>query len=90
MNVLLFLMGGSEPLKRFFDPMLKGKVTTVKYGKNISEIQVKSCCHRRPLAINSFKKVLLARVMSFENAPVPFSLFEESGKMVANKKSDFL
>ena len=44
----------------------------------------------RLLAINSFKKVPLERVMSFENAPVPLSLFDDNGKMVANKKSDFM
>ena len=42
------------------------------------------------LAINSFNKVPLERVMSFENAPVPLSLFDDSGKMIANKKSDFM
>ena len=41
----------------------------------------------RLLAINSFKMVPLERVMSLEYAPVPLSLFDNNGKMIANKKS---
>ena len=35
----------------------------------------------RLLAVNSRKKVPLIRVISFENAPVPLSMFTENGKM---------
>ena len=44
----------------------------------------------RLLAINSFKKVSLQRVMSFENAPVPLSIFTDDGEMISGKKEDFL
>lgn len=44
----------------------------------------------RLLAINSFKKVPLERVMSFENAPVRLSPFDDNRKMVAYRKSDFM
>lgn len=42
------------------------------------------------LAINAFKKVPLERVMSFEYAPCPLSLFADSGEMNSTKKSDFM
>ena len=29
-------------------------------------------------------------MISFELAPVPLSLFDDSGRMIANKKSDFM
>ena len=44
----------------------------------------------RLLAINSFKKVSLQRVMSFENSPVPLSMFTDDGDMMSGKKADFL
>ena len=44
----------------------------------------------RLLAINAYKKVPLERVMAFEIATVPLSLFSDSGDMVTTKKSDFL
>ena len=44
----------------------------------------------RLLAINAFKKVPLQRVLSFENAPVPLSLFTDEGCIMMTKKSDFL
>lgn len=44
----------------------------------------------RLMAVNSRKKVPLSRVMSFENAPVPLSLFTEEGIMVSCKKSDYM
>lgn len=44
----------------------------------------------RLLAINAYKKVPLQRVLSFENAPVPLSLFTDEGCIMMTKKSDFL
>ena len=46
--------------------------------------------YMRLLAINTFKKVPLERVLSFENAPVPLSLFSNNGTITSTKKSDFL
>jgi hypothetical protein len=42
------------------------------------------------LAANAQKKVPLQRVLSFENAPVPLSLFAEDGTMTTCAKSDFM
>ncbi|CAC5402432.1 unnamed protein product [Mytilus coruscus] len=42
------------------------------------------------IAVNSRKKVPLSRVMSFENAPVPQSMFTDDGKMTACVKSQFV
>ena len=88
--------GESMPRKSFYDPLPKSKVAATK--SRTSKIKCKSKdveiggeeMYIRLLAINSFKKVPLERVMSFENAPVPLSLFDDSGKMIANKKSDFM
>ena len=44
----------------------------------------------RLLAVNARKNVPLKRVLSFENAPVPLSLFTEDGCMTACAKSDFM
>ena len=44
----------------------------------------------RLLAVNARKKVPLKCVLSFENAPVPLSLFTEDGCMTACAKSDFM
>ena len=46
--------------------------------------------YMRLLAANAVKKVPLERVMSFENAPVPLSIFNEDGTMVSTVKSHFL
>lgn len=44
----------------------------------------------RLLAINSYKKVPLQRLMAFENAPAPLSIFQEDGTMRSCTKSDFM
>ena len=44
----------------------------------------------RLLAINATKKVPLLRVLSFENSPVPLSMFKEDGTMITSKKSEFM
>ena len=44
----------------------------------------------RLLAINAYKQVPLKRVMSFENATVPLSLFTDDGEMISPTKSDFM
>lgn len=42
----------------------------------------------RLLTMNSFKKVPLQRVMSFENAPVPLTLFIDDGTITKCNKLD--
>ena len=44
----------------------------------------------RFLAMNAFIKVPLERVLSFENAPVPLSMFSDDGSMISCTKSDFM
>ncbi|MCG7875887.1 MAG: hypothetical protein N0C90_06120 [Candidatus Thiodiazotropha endolucinida] len=44
----------------------------------------------RLLAVNSRKKVPLSRVMSFENAPVPLSMFTEDGKITTFVRSQLV
>ena len=44
----------------------------------------------RLLAVNSRKKVPLGRVMSFENAPIPLSMFTEDGEMISCAKSQIV
>ena len=86
----------SKPRRSFYDPFSKSKVAAVKSGK--SKVKCKSKhvviggeeIYIRLLAINSFKKVPFEKVMSFEKAPAPLSLFDDSCKMIANKKSDFM
>ena len=40
--------------------------------------------------MNTFKKVPLERVMSFENAPFSLSMFSDDGSMISCTKSDFM
>ena len=42
------------------------------------------------MTVNAFKRVTLYRVLAFENAPVPLSLFRDGGSYMSIKKSDFL
>ena len=44
----------------------------------------------RLLAVNAINKVPLERVMAFENAPVPMSLFTEEGTMHSGDKAEFM
>jgi hypothetical protein len=84
------------PTKRFFDPMPKSKVLTMGSVKSKGRFKLNTVpidgeeMYLRLLAINAFKKVPLDRVLSFENAPVPLSLFTDDGLFMSTKKSDFL
>ena len=42
------------------------------------------------MSVNARKRRPLTRVMSFENAPVPLSLFNDDSSMHSSKKSDFM
>ena len=46
--------------------------------------------YMRLLAFNAKKQVPLQRVMPYENAPVPLSIFAKDGSMTTCVKSDFL
>ena len=87
---------GPSPTKVFFDTLPKSKTMTCGPAKP----KAKSKCSTVPLngeqvcyrllAINAFKKVPLERIMSFENSPVPLSIFTDDGSLMSTKKSDFL
>ena len=92
MNDLLHRKEQVNHLKVSLTLCQKSKVKTMKAGKPLVKCKSKEVpigreeMYLRPLAINSFKKVPLERVMSIENAPVPLSLFDDHGKTVAKKK----
>lgn len=88
--------GEQPPKKKFFDPLPRTKVKTMGATKAAVQIKAKSLningeeMYLRLLAINAYKKVPLERVVSFENAPVPLSMFTDDGSMCVTKKSDFM
>ena len=88
--------GHEEPSKSFYDPVPKHNVKTMAVSKSTVRFKSKDVpmngeeMYLRLLAINAYKKVPLERVLAFENATVPLSLFCDNGKMVTTKKSDFL
>ena len=88
--------GKDEPVKSFYDPVTRNKVKTMSNPKTTVRCKAKDIpmngeeMYLRLLAINAYKKVPLERVLAFENATVPLSLFCDDGKMVSTKKSDFL
>jgi len=80
---------GETTKKNFFDPLSKSKVKTTssKSGSrsNSSKPIDGEEMYLRLLAINAFKKVPIDRVISFENAHVPLSLFNDDGLFMATK-----
>lgn len=81
---------GGTPRKSFFDPLPRSNVKTMSelnktvkvHNKNISlngEVM-----YLRLLAVNAMKKVPLQRVLSFENSPVPLSIFADDGSFSAD------
>ena len=88
--------GQDEPVKSFYEPVARSKVKTMSNAKITVRCKTKDIpmngeeMYLRLLAINAYKKVPLERVLSFENATVPLSLFCDNGKMGTTKKSDFL
>ena len=86
----------NTPSKSFYAPM---KRTTIKTMSSMAKsVKVKSknvsvpgeVMYLRLLAINNKKQVPLERVMAFENASVPLSMFTDEGLMISGKKSVFL
>lgn len=68
---------------------MKKSLTVIKTKSKEVPIDGEEMYLRLP-SINSFKKVSLERVMSFENSSVPLSLFTDDGMMCTTKKSDFM
>ena len=59
----------------------------IKVKVNSKEIVIDfEVMHQRLLAVNAHKKIPSIRVFSFEHAPVPLSLYFESGSMFTGKK----
>lgn len=84
------------PKKSFYDTMSKSGVKTFAKMKKAVSVGTKKISmdgeimYLRLAAVNAKKKVPIERLMSFENAPVPLSMFGESGAMLSGKKSDFM
>ncbi|XP_053373036.1 uncharacterized protein LOC123541526 [Mercenaria mercenaria] len=84
------------PGKNFYDPVPKANTKTMSQKPKRIRLESKELpingeeMYLRLLSINSFKKVPLKRVMAFENAPVPLSLFTDSGEILSTKKADFM
>ena len=84
------------PHKSFFDPLLKSGIRTMTEIQKTVPVQSKNVTingeviYLRLLAMNTFKKVPLERVMSFENAPFPLIMFSDDGSMISCTKSDFM
>ena len=87
---------GPGPKKSFYDPLSRSKIKTISTAKLVGQTKQRHAemngeeTYLRLLAINSLKKVPPDRVLSFENAYVPLSLFTDDECMMSNKKSDFL
>ena len=85
-----------KPLKSLYDPLRRSNVKTMGEMKKSVKVRAKNVSmngevmYLRLLALNALKKVPLRRVLSFENAPVPLSLFTDSGAMISSAKSQFL
>ena len=76
------------PHKSFYDPLPKSGIRTMTEMQKTVPVQSKNVTinvevmYLRLLAMNAFKKSL-ERVLSFENAPVPLSMFSDDGSMIS-------
>ena len=90
------LEGQDKPQKSFYDPLPKANIKTMADMQKTVKVKDKNVVMNeevmclRLLAVNSFKKVSLERVLSFENAPVPLSIFNDDGSMATCAKSGFM
>ena len=95
MDRLVVPEGSTTPKKSLYDPIKHSNTKTMALmikgvilrAKNISLDG--ETMYMRLLAMNSTKKLPLYRIMKFENAPVPLSLFAEDGTVRSCVKSDF-
>jgi len=82
--------------RSLYDPLSRTKLLTMSDMKKRITIGSKTLAvnsemmYLRLMALNAKKKVPLDRVMSYENSPVPLSLFQEDGSMCQNVKSEFM
>lgn len=85
-----------KPLKSLQNPLQRSQVKTMSEMRQKVKVRNKNISinaeimYLRLLAVNSKKKVSLKRTMSFENAPVPLSMFKEDGTMMSCVKSQFM
>ena len=90
------ILAQEDDRKSFYAPLSRSNVKTMAGMKQSVQVRNKKInlvgeeMYMRLLAANAVKKVPLERVMSFENAPVPLSIFNEDGTMVTTVKSHFL
>ncbi len=86
----------SDNKKSLFDPMPRSNVKTMSEMRKKISIKKRNVSidpelmYLRLMAVNAVKNVPFSRVMSFENSPVPLSLFDEDGTMTTCSKSDFM
>lgn len=83
--------------KSFYDPMTRAKIKTMTPAsakaakpKELAKAVPGEVRYMRLMALNARKKVPRERVMAFENAHVPLSLFSDEGVMFECKKSVFM
>ena len=82
--------------KSFFNPLPKSGIRTMTEIQKTVPVQSKNATincevmYLRLLAMNTFEKVPIERVMSFENAPFPLSMCSDDGSMISCTKSDFM
>ena len=88
--------GEQKPAKSLYAPLSRSCIKTMANMRKTVKVKQKTIfingeiMYLRLLAINATKMVPLQRVMAFENAPVPQSIFLEDGSMVSCVKSDFM
>ena len=88
--------GEEKAAKSFYAPLPRCNVKTMTEMKKTVTVKDKrvtingEVMYLRLMSVNARKKMPLTRVMSFENAPVPLSLFSEDGTMHSSKKSEFM
>ena len=87
--------GKAATKKSFYDTLPRSNVKTMSEMHKPVRVNNRNVTmngevmYLRLLAVNSTKQVPITRVMSFENAPVPLSIFTEDGKMMTGNKAHF-
>ena len=88
--------GEDIPKKSLYDTIPRSTIKTMVNMHQKVKVKHKDVTidgevmYLRLLAVNANKKVPLKRVLSFENSPVPLSLFTDDGNMTTCAKSDFM
>lgn len=86
----------TDKTKSFYDPLPKSRVKTMKDARKKVKVRSREVSidpvvmFLRLFAVNSYKKVPLKRMISFENSPVPISMFNDDGTMRSTQKADFM